>query len=446
MKIKFINQLKENSFKGGKSQAMKDWEGIMKNEDQNSLAAFFTATAKNPEAAVEVLVSSIASQARVMTDKELLDMANAAGIVDAALMAKVTKSPHATVAGYLRSLMASSGGFVESASTFGQFLLEEFDGKTPTTEQLQELFKDENKINEFRRKAAIKGGSIYLVDLLGGIVVQGSVTTAMTKNPGKFKKVAIATTAGVAEGTVGATGEIVSTLAIGEEIDRIAVWQEVLGQTPQAVSDIGFSLMRPNASIKIGNQKVSKQRFNEIMENASVEEFAAMDIEIKNDKSLANKVKQKQQDGAIQPKLGAFEDWLFGKIMDAINAFNNQELGWQFDIHGMAEAPNVMRYQAPDINKHRKPGKYDWHMDVGPGPVPSMRKLSYSILLNPGEYEGGELCFHIGRNTDPYPGQTEKDAIGNMVLFPSYCVHRVLPMTKGTRYAVVGWAHGNSFK
>ena len=132
--------------------------------------------------------------------------------------------------------------------------------------------------------------------------------------------------------------------------------------------------------------------------------------------------------------------------MDAINAFNNQELGWQFDIHGMAEPPNVMRYQAPDINKHGKPGKYDWHMDVGPGPVPSMRKLSYSILLNPGEYEGGELCFHIGRNMDPYPGQTTKESIGNMVLFPSYCVHRVLPMTKGTRYAIVGWAHGNSFK
>ena len=23
----------------------------------------------------------------------------------------------------------------------------------------------------------------------------------------------------------------------------------------------------------------------------------------------------------------------------------------------------------------------------------------------PSEYEGGELCFHVGRNTDPYPGR-----------------------------------------
>ena len=139
------------------------------------------------------------------------------------------------------------------------------------------------------------------------------------------------------------------------------------------------------------------------------------------------------------------DEWLFNKIMGAIMAFNNSESGYNFDVRGLAEPPNVMRYRAPDLDPNNKPGKYDWHMDVGPGPVPSMRKISYSILLNPGEYEGGELCFHIGRNTDPHPGQTEASAIGNIVMFPSYMVHRVLPMTKGTRYAIVGWAHGSSF-
>ena len=139
------------------------------------------------------------------------------------------------------------------------------------------------------------------------------------------------------------------------------------------------------------------------------------------------------------------DEWLFNKIMGAIMAFNNSESGYNFDVRGLAEPPNVMRYRAPDLDPNNKPGKYDWHMDVGPGPVPSMRKISYSILLNPGEYEGGELCFHIGRNTDPHPGQTEASAMGNIVLFPSYMVHRVLPMTKGTRYAIVGWAHGSSF-
>jgi len=140
------------------------------------------------------------------------------------------------------------------------------------------------------------------------------------------------------------------------------------------------------------------------------------------------------------------EKELFDKIIGNIMEFNNSGDGFGFDIAGMAEPPNMMRYLAPDIHPKGKPGKYDWHMDVGPGHVPSMRKLSYSILLNAGEYEGGELAFHIGRNEDPHPGQTGKDALGSMVLFPSYLVHRVLPMTKGTRYAIVGWVHGNSFR
>lgn len=137
------------------------------------------------------------------------------------------------------------------------------------------------------------------------------------------------------------------------------------------------------------------------------------------------------------------DEWLFSKILGAIMNFNNHETGYQFDIKGLAEPPNLMRYQAANIDKHGKPGHYDWHMDVGPGPVPSMRKISYSLLLNPGEYEGGELSFHIGRNIDEsFPGQ---DKIGSMIVFPSYLVHKVSHVTNGTRYVLVGWAHGNSF-
>ena len=137
------------------------------------------------------------------------------------------------------------------------------------------------------------------------------------------------------------------------------------------------------------------------------------------------------------------DEWLFDKILGAIMNFNNHETGYQFDVRGLAEPPNLMRYQAADLDKNGKPGHYDWHMDVGPGEVPSMRKISYSLLLNPGEYKGGELCFHVGRNLDnPHPGQ---DEIGTMILFPSYLVHKVKPVTSGTRYVVVGWAHGNSF-
>jgi len=140
------------------------------------------------------------------------------------------------------------------------------------------------------------------------------------------------------------------------------------------------------------------------------------------------------------------DDWLFQKIVNEIMQFNNSETGYGFEVHGMAEPPNVMRYRAPDLDPNGKPGKYDWHLDVGPGDVPSMRKVSYSILLNPGEYEGGELAFRIGRSEAPHPGQNDPKAIGNFLVFPSYIMHSVTPLMKGTRYAIVGWLHGNSFR
>lgn len=133
------------------------------------------------------------------------------------------------------------------------------------------------------------------------------------------------------------------------------------------------------------------------------------------------------------------------KIINTITSFNNDTEGYGFDIVGMGESPAMLRYMAPDINPNKKAGKYNWHIDLGSEPIQTMRKLSYSILLNVGEYEGGELEFHIGdyvmANSNKGP-----DVLGSMILFPSYLVHRVLPITKGTRYAIVGWMHGDSFK
>ena len=141
---------------------------------------------------------------------------------------------------------------------------------------------------------------------------------------------------------------------------------------------------------------------------------------------------------------------LFSKILGTILEFNKSKDGYGFDIVGLAEPPNLMRYRAPDLDKSGKPGKYDWHIDVGPGPVPSMRKLSYSILLNSGEYEGGDLYTKIGRREVGFEANcrrtgSDKDPIGTMALFPSYVLHRVGEITRGTRYSMVGWAHGNSF-
>lgn len=83
-------------------------------------------------------------------------------------------------------------------------------------------------------------------------------------------------------------------------------------------------------------------------------------------------------------------------------------------------------------------GHYDWHMDMGPGKA--KRKLSIVCQLSdPSEYEGGELQINTG-----IISVAEKDK-GTLVMFPSYLMHRVTPVTKGTRRSLVLWIEGPAF-
>lgn len=84
-------------------------------------------------------------------------------------------------------------------------------------------------------------------------------------------------------------------------------------------------------------------------------------------------------------------------------------------------------------------GFYDWHKDAFPdfGNDPlDKRVLSFSVLLNSSsEYEGGEFEF---RDIDIDNFENTLD----MIMFYSDLEHRVTPVTKGTRYSLVGWLSG----
>ena len=70
------------------------------------------------------------------------------------------------------------------------------------------------------------------------------------------------------------------------------------------------------------------------------------------------------------------------------------------------------------------------------------RKLSFTLqLTDPSEYEGGQTMIHNAKEPWAIP-QTK----GTITFFPSYTLHEVLPVTKGTRKALVGWVHGPRLK
>jgi PKHD-type hydroxylase len=132
------------------------------------------------------------------------------------------------------------------------------------------------------------------------------------------------------------------------------------------------------------------------------------------------------------PKTHEWKD-LYEKIMDIIRQANNEF--YKFEISSISEDIQYTEYDA------EYEGHYDWHLDIGPG-CESSRKLSMTVQLSDeSEYEGGTLEFKSGTDTKVI---TKKK--GTAIIFPSYLLHRVNPVTKGKRRALVTWIEGPPFR
>ena len=139
----------------------------------------------------------------------------------------------------------------------------------------------------------------------------------------------------------------------------------------------------------------------------------------------------------------ANDDWIYN-LLEPYMVQTNKNAGWNYDISGI-ESYQIGRYTAKDS------GHYDWHQD-GLGGWKNIynkplnvhlhnktRKLSMSLILNdPSEYEGGQLEIW-GKSVDVYKK-------GSIIFFPSWILHRVTPVTKGTRYSLVMWFVGAPFR
>jgi PKHD-type hydroxylase len=121
--------------------------------------------------------------------------------------------------------------------------------------------------------------------------------------------------------------------------------------------------------------------------------------------------------------------FIFRRLRELVLSVN--EL-YQLEAAGFGEPLHYIGY-APG-------GRFEWHTDLGSGPM-STRKISLSIQLSSDdEYAGGDLEFCPHGVIDDFRG------IGNAIAFPAYIAHRVLPVTSGNRHALVAWIHGPAFR
>lgn len=124
-------------------------------------------------------------------------------------------------------------------------------------------------------------------------------------------------------------------------------------------------------------------------------------------------------------------EWVYDKLSAACIQANMNR--YKFEITGFQTELQLASYGPQQF--------FEWHMDFGTGNV-SNRKLSISVQLSdPDEYEGGELQFMINQNI--FTATKEK---GTAIIFPSFGLHRVTPVTKGVRKSIVGWISGPPYR
>lgn len=125
-------------------------------------------------------------------------------------------------------------------------------------------------------------------------------------------------------------------------------------------------------------------------------------------------------------------EWVIDKIINQVTEANNTI--WNFDLKSIIDS---IQYTEYDGNG----GHYDWHMDIGPGTI-SHRKISIVIQLSdPDEYIGGDLQLMTGTQHVTVPRGK-----GNVVIFPSFLLHRVVPLTGGNRKSLVLWVGGDHYR
>ena len=95
------------------------------------------------------------------------------------------------------------------------------------------------------------------------------------------------------------------------------------------------------------------------------------------------------------------------------------------------------RAQPPMINRYGPNMEYGAHIDNAlMGKQPALRSdIALTVFISdPADYDGGELAIEseFGRHKVKRPA-------GQMVVYPSSSLHRVMPVTRGERVVAVSW-------
>ena len=139
----------------------------------------------------------------------------------------------------------------------------------------------------------------------------------------------------------------------------------------------------------------------------------------------------------IDPKFKWLYDMLWPLAIEA-----NDQL-FHFDIDIVTDPIHYVIYPTPTTPQTPDGGHLGWHIDNGAHQV-NKRKLAMTVQLSdPKDYDGGDFEIWFGGSEKPTVVPREK---GDVIIFPTFNMHRVTPITRGERRCLVFWTGGRPFR
>lgn len=124
---------------------------------------------------------------------------------------------------------------------------------------------------------------------------------------------------------------------------------------------------------------------------------------------------------------------IYEKLRNIIIETNNEL--WNFNLYDFGEPIKFMEY-----NEYMN-GHAALHCDISHQGVSKYRKLTIIVqLTDNNDYEGGDLILQ--HYEKPY---IMPNIQGTIIIFPSFLLHEVKPVTKGIRNSLVAFAYGPPF-
>jgi hypothetical protein len=284
------------------SEEMQDYNNKVakyKEEGDGGFLAGIKALASNPTVAPLVMVSSLAGMGGTA-----LEGGKVTGMVAAATAAGAAAGTaglgFGAVAGGFAGLRGSAMLAMETTGTFSSLLKEAViakGGKFENNADIRSVLEDPEAMASLQRKAIGRGVTIGAIEAITG----GIAGKVGAKAVGKtfLKKLPALTKAVAVEAVGGGLGEFGGMLAAGQEIAGEEIFMEGIAGTVMAPVSIAAEGISNNPEYHIGGKKVKADKGSGIIEdmvdNATDEDFAGMRVNIKNNKPLADKVQERRK-------------------------------------------------------------------------------------------------------------------------------------------------------